>query len=83
MTEPIQILIFAVVITLTIIMVIIGWQIYLILSEIRKSFMKMNNMFDKAMAFTDNIGKDINGFAEGIKAILGIIKVITHKKEKK
>ena len=37
MIEPIQILLFAVIIILTILVVVIGWQMYQILAEIRKT----------------------------------------------
>lgn len=84
MIEPTQILIFTVVIILTILMVIIAWQIYLILSEIRKSLIKMNIIIDDAVSFTNNIGKSIenfSGFAAGVKAVLGIVNLFK-KKEK-
>ncbi len=82
MTEPVQILIFAVVVLLTSVMVIIGWQIYLILSEIRKSLIKTNIMLDKAVAFTDNVQRDVNTFSEGIKAVLSIVRIFINRKEK-
>jgi hypothetical protein len=78
MTEPTQILIFAVIIILTILMVIIGWQIYLILSEIRKALVKMNKTVDNVSDFAENIGRsfqNFSGFSEGIKAVFGVFKL--------
>jgi len=78
MTEPTQILIFAVIIILTILMVIIGWQIYLILSEIKKALVKMNKTVDNVSDFAGNIGRsfqNLSGFSEGIKAVFGIFKL--------
>lgn len=78
MIEPVQILLFAVVIILTILMVIIGWQIFQILSEIKKMLVKTNQIVDKAGSFAENIGKsfqNLSGFSEGVKAVLGVFKL--------
>lgn len=85
MTEPVQILLFAVVIILTILMVIIGWQIFLIFSEIRKMLIKFNTMTDSAVSLTGNIGKslqNLSGFTEGLKAVFGIFRFFKKKGEK-
>ncbi len=87
MIEPTQILLFAVIITLTILMIFIGWQIFQILSEIRKMLMKFNTMADSAVTVSTNIGKsfqNINGFSEGFKSVLGVFKILKRKpKEEK
>lgn len=87
MIEPAQILLFAVIITLTILMVFIGWQFFQILSEVRKMLMKFNIMADSAVSVSSNIGKsfqNINGFSEGMKSVLGLFKVFKRKsKEEK
>ncbi len=85
MLEPNQILLFIVVIVLTSITTIIGWQVYLILSEIRKMLSKFNTMADGVVSMTQNIGKsfqNINGFSEGIKTVFGVFKTFK-KKDKK
>lgn len=85
MIEPNQILIYIVVTVLTSVTVIIGWQVYLILSEIRKMLSKANLMADGAVSMTQNIGKsfqNINGFSEGLKTVFGVFKSFK-KKEKK
>jgi len=52
MIEPTQVLLFSVVTILTVILVLIGWQIFQILSEIRKMMMKFNTMVDGAVTVT-------------------------------
>lgn len=82
MIEPTQILLFAVVVTLTILMVIIGWQIYLILSEVRKTLIKFNTVVNEAVSITGNLGKsfqNLSGFSEGLKAVLGIFRLFKKK----
>lgn len=81
-----QILLSAVVVTLTTLMVFIGLQIYHILSEIRKMLIKFNTMADGAVNFTNNMGKsfqNLSGFTEGLKAILGLFHIFKKKKEEK
>jgi len=85
MIDPTQILLFSVVIILTILMVIIGWQIFQILSEFRKMMAKFNQMVDGAVEISGNLGKsfrDLSGFSEGLKTVLGFLKIFK-KKEKK
>ena len=85
MIEPTQILLIAVVIILTILMVIIGWQIFQILSEIRKMLSKFNTMVEGAVSMTGNLGKsfeNLSGFSEGMKAVFSIFRLF-RKKEKK
>lgn len=87
MTEPVQILLFAVIIAFTILMIFIGWQIFQILGEIRKMLKKTNIMADSAVSFTNNIGhslQNINGFSDGLKSVLGFFRVLKKKsKEEK
>ncbi|MBM3282753.1 hypothetical protein FJY90_00730 [Candidatus Gottesmanbacteria bacterium] len=86
MIEPINVLLFAVVVILTILMVVIGWQIYLILGEVRKMMMKFNTIADGAVSFTGNISKsfhNLTGFSDGLKTVLGLFRVFKkeHKKD--
>lgn len=85
MTESTQILLFAVVIVLTLLMVIIGWQIFQILSEIRKMLMKFNSVADEAVALSGNIGKSVqnfSGFSDGLKTAFSIFHIFKKKKSK-
>lgn len=86
MIEPTQILLFFVVIILTSLTVAIGWQIFKILSEIRKMLSKFNNIADGAVKMTQNLGHsfdNLSGFSEGLKAVLGIFNIFKKKDKKK
>lgn len=85
MIEPTQILLFSVVIILTVIMVIIGWQIFQIFAEVRKMLSKLNMMIDGAATISGNLGKsfkDLSGFTEGLRTVLGFLTIFK-KKDKK
>lgn len=85
MIESTQILLFAVVITLTVMLVIIGWQIQKILSEIYKIIAKFNTGIDQASVVAKKIGRSfesLSGFSEGVKTVLGIIHFFTKGKKK-
>ncbi len=82
MIEPTQILLFVVVIVLTSLTVIIGWQIYQILCEIRKMLSKFNTMADGAVQMTQSLAhsfQNLNGFSDGLKAVFGIFKFFKKK----
>ena len=86
MIEPTQILLFAVVIILTVLLVFIGWQIFQIFSEIRKMLIKFNTMVDGAVTISGNMGKSfekLSGFGEGVNAVFSLFRLFSGKKEKK
>lgn len=85
MLDPAQILLFAVAIILTILLVIIGWQIYLVLAEFRRTLIRLNSLADWVKTFSGSISKSVNtmsGFTEGVKTIVNFISLFK-KKEKK
>lgn len=86
MLDTTQILLFAVVTILTVLLVFIGWQIFQILGEVRRMLMKFNAMVDGAVNMTGNIGKSfekLSGFGEGVQSVFSIFKLFSAKKEKK
>lgn len=86
MIEPTQILLFAVVTVLTIVLVFIGWQIFSILGEIRKMLVKFNTMVDGAVTISGNVGKSfekLSGVSEGVNAVFSLFRMFGAKKEKK
>lgn len=86
MIEPTQILLFLVIVVLTSLTVIIGWQIFQILAEIRKMLSKFNVMADGAVNMTQSLGRsfqNLNGFSDGLKAVLSIFKVFKKKDKEK
>lgn len=86
MIEPIQILLFAVIIVLTILVVVIGWQIYQILTEIRKMLMKFNTMTQSAVDVTSRINESVNslsGVSEGIRTVVRLSSIFSKKDNNK
>lgn len=84
MIEPTQILLFIVVVVLTTLTCVIGWQIYLILSEIKKMLSKFNLMADNAVNLTSHISnslRNISGFSDGLRAVLKLFKVFKKKED--
>ena len=86
MIESTQILLFGVVSVLTLVLVFIGFQIFMILSEVRKMLMKFNTMVDGAVTVTGNMGKSfekLSGFGEGVSAVFSLFRLFGGKKGKK
>lgn len=84
MNESTQILLFAVISVLTIVMVVIGYQVFMILGEIRKMLQKFNKVVDSTVNMSTSLSKsltNINGFTQGVKTVMGIFNVF-RKKEK-
>ena len=82
--DPIQLTIIAVTITLTILLVILGIQVFYILKEIRLSFQKANKMLDDAGAVTGTVSEGItsmSGFINGIKSGISLITSLKKKTE--
>jgi len=82
MTETTQVLLVAVITVLTILMVVIGWQIVLILAEFKKMLSKFNLMADGAVSITGNLTKSVqnfSGFSDGIKSAFSIFKLFKRK----
>lgn len=82
MNESTQILLFAVISVLTIIMVVIGYQVFMILGEIRKMLQKFNKVVDSTVNLSTNLSKsltNINGFTEGLKTVMGIFNIFRKK----
>ena len=80
--DPIQLTIIVVTITLTILLVVLGNQVYLILKEIRASFQKTNKMLDDATAVTGAVSQGVtsmSGFINGIKSGISLITSLKKK----
>ncbi|RJR16292.1 hypothetical protein C4579_00445 [Candidatus Microgenomates bacterium] len=80
-----QVLLVFVVVTLTILLVLIGIQVFNILAEIRKSLAKVNKMLEDAGTVTGNVSKTISGatgMVDGLKAGLSLVSVFGKKKDK-
>jgi hypothetical protein len=74
--DPIQLTIIGVSITLTLLLVILGIQVFLILKEIRQSLQKTNKMLDDAGKVTETVSDGVTsmtGFMNGIRTGLSMI----------
>lgn len=82
--DPIQLTIIGVSLTLTLLLVVLGIQVYYILKEIRLSVHKANKMLDDAGKVSGTITEGVtsmSGFVNGIKTGLAMITSF-QKKEK-
>lgn len=82
MLDSTQILLFTVVTSLTVLLIIIGIQIFFILKEVRKIFQKLNIMMNDATVVTGTISKSVtqlSGFSTGLKTVLGVLNIFTKK----
>lgn len=80
-----QVLLIIVVTVLTILISVIGVQVFFILSEIRKTVEKMNKMLDDAGMVTGSVSRSVMGMAglvEGVKTGLSVVNIFGRKKQK-
>ncbi len=83
--DPIQLTIVIVSVTLTILLVVLGIQVYFILKEIRFSVQKTNKMLDDAGKVSGTVSDGVtsmSGFMNGIRSGLQMITAIQNKGEK-
>lgn len=83
--DPIQLTIIVVTITLTVLLVVLGIQVFYILKEIRGSIQKTNKMLDDAGEVTGTVSEGItsmSGFLNGIRSGISLITSLKHKEEK-
>ena len=89
MTDPAQTVLFLVIIILTVLLVVLGIQVFFILRELRKTINKANKVLDDTGVITESVSKPISSLstlAMGLKTGAKIAKILQgekHKKEKK
>lgn len=81
MLDPVQLILLSVIIILTVLFVILGIQVFLILTEVRKTVAKTNGILEKADSITEYVKSPLSAISSlslGIKAtsLLGIAKYI-------
>jgi hypothetical protein len=81
MVDPVQFILLAVIIILTLLLVILGIQVFFILSEARKAVSKTNTILEKADSITESVKTPlaaVSSLALGVKAssLLSIAKFI-------
>lgn len=82
--EPIQLVIIVVTCILTILIVVLGIQVWLILKEIRLSLQKMNKMLDDMQKVTGTVGEGVSnlgGIVAGMKAGLSLFSSLRKRGE--
>lgn len=80
--EPTQILLFAVVTILTILLLVVGIQVFFILRDTKKTLDKINKVLDDAGLVSGSVAKPIFGFAnfvEGLKNIKNLADFVSSK----
>jgi hypothetical protein len=84
MTQPAQILLFLVIITLTALFIACGIQFFSILKELRESAKKMNKILDDVNLVSSSVVKPIagiSGFLMGLKSGAEVVRILKGKKE--
>ncbi len=89
MFDPAQILLFIVILTLTILLLVLGIQVFFILRDLRHTISKANKVLDNTGEITDSVSAPLSSLSSvlmGLKAggaIANIIKKVTEDKEEK
>ena len=82
--EPIQFTIILISVALTILVIVLGVQVWFILKEVRTSITKMNKMLDDAGKVSGAVSEGVigmSGFVNGLKTGISAITSLIHKKE--
>ncbi len=80
--DPVQLTIISISFILTMLLVVLGVQVWLILKEIRPSLTQTNGMLDDAKKLPSTIGASVAGMAglaSGIKAALSVFQTFRKK----
>ena len=79
MLDPIQILLTVIVTTLTVLLVVIGIEIFRILREAKKTIERTNRILDDVEEITNAVSRPVEGMASlvaGIKQGTAVVKVL-------
>jgi hypothetical protein len=82
--DPTQLTIILISIALTILVIVLGIQVWFILKEVRSSIVKMNKMLDDAGKVSGAVSEGVigmSGFVNGLKTGISAITSLIHKKE--
>jgi len=86
MIDSTQVILIVVVIVLTVLLSIIGIQVFFILREVQRSIQKMNKMLDDAGTISESIAKPISSLSDsitGVSGIAGLVGWLASRKKKK
>jgi anionic cell wall polymer biosynthesis LytR-Cps2A-Psr (LCP) family protein len=79
MIDPAQTILFLVIIILTVLLVVLGIQVFFILRELRKTIDKTNKVLDDTSVITESVSKPLASFstlAMGLKTGATIAKIL-------
>lgn len=86
MLDSTQLLLIIVVVVLTILLSVIGVQVFFILREVQRSIQKVNKMLDDAGTISESITKPIASLSNsitGVSGIAGLLGWLASRKKKK
>jgi len=85
MIDNTQLLLIAVVAVLTVLLTIIGVQVFFILKEIKRSIEKLNKMLDDAGLISESVARPIASLSNsitGVSGIAGLLGWLSQRKKK-
>lgn len=86
MADPAQLILLLVILILSILLVVLGVQVFLILKDLRATITKANKVLDDAGQITQSVSQPVSSLASilmGVKTGLLASKVLGGKKERK
>lgn len=86
MIDPAQAALFIIIIVLTVLLVVLGFQVFFVLKELRKTLDKLNKVLDDTGAITESVSKPISSLsslATGLKFGARLAKILNGEKKKK
>lgn len=87
MFDPAQLLLFIVILVLTVLLLVLGIQVFLILRDIRQTIAKANKVLDKTGEITENVSAPISNISQvlmGLKTgatFANLLKKATENRE--
>jgi hypothetical protein len=85
MIDPAQAALFLIIIVLSILLVILGIQVFIILRELRKTINKVNKVLDDTGVITESVSAPISNFSTllmGLKTGATVASLLNLKKKK-
>ena len=86
MIDPAQTALFLVIIVLTILLLVLGIQVFFILRELRKTVDKANKVLDDTGVITESVSgpiSSLSSLASGVKAGAAIASILSKNKKNK
>lgn len=86
MTEPTAVLLAFVIVILTIMLSVIGVQVFFILREFRQTITKANKVLDDTSVISESVSKPISMVSAMVTGLRGgskIVKILTREKQNK